>query len=666
MLSSNLLKIKKLWGEQGGNIVIKRIAYLVAKKNRLIRGKSNLIDSNAFLKILDEEKALSEISRRIFNSGLCKPLGEIKSAIKRMSSESAYKVLEEANELLDNEYTIYGTVKIRSSKDQFSWLRDPLTNYMWPLNLASSQIIWNKPYGTDIKNTWEPARFQFISVLAQAYILTGEERYACFATDKITSWIDENPFPLGPHWTVAMEAAIRLMNWCFYFPLLDIDKLKSSTTTNKLIKSVVEHFYYIWKNLEIAPGYANNHYLTNLAALLLCRILFPSAQWAIECSEFGEKELSREIERQFTDSGMNFEGSLPYHRLSSEICLVAAALIKQNGRALPEEIKQRVHKIAEFTEYYSSICDNCPLIGDNDSGIFVKFFNGQELNRHRYLNFLFDCILSEKRTPSSDEEYLCSIHFSNIERRSESYTDDKKSDETIKCQVKNFNGLIIARHEGEGLFFNTLNSSEGHTHNDKLSVYPVISKKLLFIDRGSFSYTGFTDKRHEDRRSSSHNGPVVNGWEQSRIWENDLFYINGDAICENYFECNDCEVKMTGWHTGYGRYVNYLKVVREVKWNITHRTIVITDWMESTKKFKKYQLSWYFLINPDWEGKIDNNSLILISQEQKVQFLCMEGINVSLSRGLYCPSYQTEAPCQALKVSRIASSDEKTNFILRY
>lgn len=59
------------------------------------------------------------------------------------------------------------------------------------------------------------------------------------------------------------------------------------------------------------------------------RLIFPSTQWAIQNAEFAEKELNAEVEKQFKESGINFEGSLSYHRLSSEICLIGVAIIKK-------------------------------------------------------------------------------------------------------------------------------------------------------------------------------------------------------------------------------------------------------------------------------------------------------------------------------------------------
>ena len=663
-ISRNFFKIKKLSVEQGTKITFRKLVHIAAKQLTQPLIKRTLLKRNTIFRSLDK-KSLKQDIECFFSIGLFRALDEIKLDIRSVPNEIADKILNEANKHLDNEFIIYGGLKLRLDSKNFSWLSDPFSAFVWPQSKRASHIF-NQKEGIDIKNNWEIARFQFLSTLAHAYIATNNERYAHFAYDKVNSWIDENKFLNGLHWLVPMESAIRLTNWCIYLPLLDIFKCSGSSFRHKLTKSILEHLIYIRENLEISPGHANNHYLTNLTALLLSRLIFPSLPWAVESSKFAERELEREIQRQFKESGINFEGSLPYHRLSSEICLMGIALIKKSGRDVPVGIVERLQEAASFTRYYTDTCEECPIIGDNDSGIFVNFFSGQELNRHQYLKNLFDCILDDKSESDNIQEFLCSVHFTTAALPDSSNTDKLNADGDIELQARDFNGLIIARYKSEAFFFNTLRSSEGHTHNDKLSIYPIIGRKLVFIDRGSFSYTGFIEKRHEDRMTSSHNGPVINRWEQNRIWKNDLFYVNGEAKCDNRVDIFENVVTITGWHTGYRRYSSGMKVFRQVKWDIRDRTMVVTDWVVGKKIRKDVLFTWYFLINPIWIGVKENNTLVLTNEGQTVYFEDMDGIGFTLTQGLYCPNYQAEAPCQVLRASCTASAGEKTCFVLRY
>lgn len=664
-ISRNLDKIQKIWAEQGSRVVFKEVVHLASKKLAKPADKRTLLKREALLNRLDK-KTLIQDMERVFSRGLLRSLNQIKSDIRSAPRQVAYSLVQEAKRLLANEFTLYGGLKVRLNKDSFSWLRDPLSGFVWPSNLSSRDVITKKPPGTDIKNIWEIARFQFLSSLAHAYILTGEEKYARFAIDKVSSWIDENTFPCGPHWTMAMEASIRLMNWCFYLPLMDVLKFSNAFFCSRLGESLFEHLIFIRENLEISPSQAENHYLSNLAALLLGRLVFPSVSWASESSEFAEKELEREIPRQFKKSGINFEGSLPYHRLSSEISLVAIALIKRSGQRVPQEIAERLQDMDSFTRFYTDICEECPIIGDNDSGIFVKFFAGQQSNRHQYLACLFDYILRENSEPRNLDEFLTSVHFTRTNLPNSTGSDRQNGDDGSQLRIRDFGGLIIARHKSEALFLNTLRASGGHTHNDKLSIYPVIKKKPLFIDRGSFTYTGLIEKRHKDRMTSSHNGPAVKGWEQNSIWKNDAFYISGEAKCHTIINNSRDMVTITAWHTAYTRYKPGMILFREVRWDTKNRTMLITDWAEAKIADESFQFTWYFLIHPAWTPLMKNGCLFLRSEGKSVCFEDKDAVCFTLRQGVYCPTYQMESPCKVLTASCKAKAGEKIRFLLRY
>jgi len=664
-LSRNLNKIQRIWTEKGLRIAQRKLFHIATKSLRQSSKKRTLQKRNVVFRTIDEEVLNKEVER-FFSCGLWRSPNEIKLEIKSLPSAFTDRMVQEGKRISENEFILYGHLKVRVVVEKFSWLRDPLTGFVWPLNVHSAMVGTQKPVGTDVKTIWEIARFQFLSPVAYAYILSGDERYVHFTIEKINSWLEENPFLQGPHWARAMEASIRLLNWCVCVPLLDVFQFSDFSFRKKFTKSILEHLIYIHENLEISPSAAGNHYLANIVGLLLSHRIFPSLPWAVESSKFAEKEFEREVQRQFKNSGINFEGSLPYHRLSSEICLIGLSLIQKSNRDVPAGIVERLQKAAKFTQYYSDICEECPVVGDNDNGIVVKFFAGQELNRHQYLKYLFDCILEDKGKPNDIENLLCSLHFKTADLPNSSGIDNISAEDENELQARDFDGLIIARHKTDGLFFNTLRSYEGHTHNDKLSIYPVIGGKLLFVDRGSFSYTGFVEERHKDRMTSSHNGPVINGWEQSKIWKNDVFYISGEAKCYNHIDFRGDVVVVTGWHTGYERYRRGLKTFRKIEWDIRKRIILIEDWAEGKSNIEEYHFTWYFLINPLWIAEVNDSSLVFTCGPQSVTFMIINKTSFSLGTSFYCPSYQTKSSCQDLKISHTTKLGEKVQFLISY
>jgi Heparinase II/III N-terminus/Heparinase II/III-like protein len=661
----NLKKIQKLWVDKGANTVFKKVIHMAANKMDKQALKKTIIKRDLLISN-DNIETLREDIERNFSIGLLRPLDKIRSDIRLLPAEVVELILEEAEKILKHEFTIYGSLGVRYDSNQFLWSLDPLTGFTWPQKLTPGFFMSQKPNGTDIKTIWEIARFQFLSSLSYAYVLSEDEQYAHFAVDKVNSWIDENPFQQGPHWIMPMESSIRLINWCLFLPLLDIFKIADINFIKKLTSSILEHLLYIRDNIEISPSHADNHYLANLMGLLTSSLLFPSLDWATECTNFAINEFENEIKSQYKKSGINFEGSLAYHRLSSEICLLSIALIKKNGSSVPLAIRERLKQISEFTKYCSNASDEFPVIGDNDSGLCINFFPGQASNRYGYLNVLFDTFLGESSEPSSFEEFLCSIHFNETKFPKISDRHILNNIQNSRLQVREFDGLIIARHSGDALFFNTLHSSEGHTHNDKLSVYPVIGKKLLFLDRGSFSYTGFPDIRHQDRMSASHNAIAVKDWEQNTIWQNDPFYNNGEAKCFSTIEHSKSILKITGWHVGYERFGKGIKVFRQIKWDTQNRTILISDWLEGEIRGSDLRYQWHFLINPAWTIEKIGGDFALFDNFQRVKFENIDGVNFEIVQSNYCPNYQIEKRCEALAGSTFYTTGDRTSFLLSY
>ena len=64
----------------------------------------------------------------------------------------------------------------------------------------------------NVKEVWELSRHQHLTVLAAAWWLTGDERYAEAVADQLRSWWRQNPFLSGVHWTSGIELGVRLIS----------------------------------------------------------------------------------------------------------------------------------------------------------------------------------------------------------------------------------------------------------------------------------------------------------------------------------------------------------------------------------------------------------------------------------------------------------------------
>ena len=102
------------------------------------------------------------------------------------------------------------------------WFLDPTTGIRAPDRTYCFDIDYRNPAAVgDAKQVWEPSRHQHLTVLAAAYHLDGDERYAEAVATQLRSWWAANPFLSGINWIGGIELGIRLLSWVWIRRLLD-------------------------------------------------------------------------------------------------------------------------------------------------------------------------------------------------------------------------------------------------------------------------------------------------------------------------------------------------------------------------------------------------------------------------------------------------------------
>jgi hypothetical protein len=173
--------------------------------------------------------------------------------------------------------------------------------------------------------------------------------------------------------------------------------------------SVYDHADHIIKNLEWSETTRANHYLGNIAGLLIASAYLASDKQTNAWLAFAVQELFIEVERQFLTDGGHFEASTNYHRLCAEMALVSASFVEslpadriasmfnsspryikyspglnsqilhdlalrytKTGKVLPFSFYQKINLAARFTKDITKFDGTVPQIGDNDSGRFIR------------------------------------------------------------------------------------------------------------------------------------------------------------------------------------------------------------------------------------------------------------------------------------------------------
>jgi hypothetical protein len=407
------------------------------------------------------------------------------------------------------------------------WTRDPLSNYVWPLDYHRD-IKLLRADGSDVRVLWELNRLGHFLTLASAYSATNNVTYAAEFWTQLRSWIEQNPYGRGPNWTCAMEVALRAINLLAAFevfrqsPDLDVASLRS------FLQLLQQHANYIQRNLEFSYLSTSNHYLSDVVGLTWIGLLLPELRDAEPWGEFGHAEMLREMDKQVLADGADFEASTGYHRFVSELFLYTFWLCRSNVVKIEDRYWARLKQMLVYIRAYLRPDGFAPLIGDSDSGQVLPFV----------------------RRRADDHAYLLDIGALVF--------DDPSLAETqhVTSQAFPEAGTYIMRDGDLYLCFNAngagINGRGSHGHNDALSIEVSAGGRPFIVDPGTYVYSADLAKRHEFRSTAYHSTVQIDGLEQNTIDLQQPFVIGNEARPRVLEWKNDADSdKVVGEHYGY-------------------------------------------------------------------------------------------------------------------
>ncbi|HET6978258.1 MAG TPA: alginate lyase family protein [Pyrinomonadaceae bacterium] len=431
------------------------------------------------------------------------------------------------------------SIAAASLGNPIQWTRDPLSNYVWPLDYHRD-IKLMRSDGSDVRVLWELNRVGHFLPLASAYSTTNDERYAAEFFAQLKSWTEQNPYGRGPNWSCAMEVALRTMNLLAAFeafrhsPNLDAPFLRS------FLQLLQQHANYIQRNLEFSYIATSNHYLSDVVGLTWLGLMLPELLDAKEWFEFGRAEMLREMEKQVLADGADFEASTGYHRFVTELFLFTFWLCRTNSVKIEGKYWTKLKQMLLYTRAYLRPDGFAPLIGDTDGGQVLPFIH-RRADDHAYLLELGAIVFDDPTL--AETQHVASQAFPQA-------------------------GTYIMRDGDLYLCFNAsgagINGRGSHGHNDALSIEVSAGGHAFIVDPGTYVYSADLAKRHEFRSTAYHSTVQIDGREQNTIEMHTPFVIG-----------NEANPKVLEWTTS----ADFDKVVAEHYGYapLTHRRTVIFD-----------------------------------------------------------------------------------------
>ena len=506
-----------------------------------------------------------------------------------------------------------------------NWNRDPKTKIEVPLTFGKLINYRDELLVGDIKYLWEPNRHAELVTLAQAWHLTGEEKYATGCQVLLVSWLEQCPYPLGVNWTSSLEHSVRLTNWMIAWHLLVSSSIFSGevgrTFRRRWLDSIYQHCHFISGHFSCYSS-ANNHFLGELMGLFLASTTWPkwpeSTQWAMHAA----KQFEMAALTQNAPDGVNREQAFWYQHEVTDMMLLCGLVGRANGIEFSETYWKRLETMLEFISSVMDVGGNMPIIGDADDAMIVRWvpdtaitlsaqsFLGVKTHLDRSNEFnVYRSLLATGAVLFKRSDFKAKA--GQFDQKSRWLLGDAAEQIFDTLSVEN-NQLPIRRVFPDGGYYILGDGFEmpnevrivvdvgplgylsiaAHGHADALSFTLSASGQELLIDPGTFSF--HTQKKWRDyfRGTSAHNTVRIDRLDQSVSGGNFLWVEHAKVFCE-LFETGAERDVLVGHHDGYRRLKDPVSHRRELLYEKAERVLTVTDILDCNQSHEA-EVFWHF------------------------------------------------------------------------
>jgi hypothetical protein len=264
---------------------------------------------------------------------------------ERVPPELRKQLAADAEKLVRGEWELFGWKNVEVGAPP-CWHRDAMLGVVIDPDIPSRKLDHRHlPHEADARVIWEINRWAEMTRMAMHSALNGDVHAIRVAQLWLEDWCDRNTPGHGINWTSPLEAALRLMNFCWFDALVrgcndpELARRQDELTT----RIVPAHAWWVWRRRSFGSS-ANNHLIGELSALVMAAKRWPALQRMIGTPERLWGRLEREALRQFAPDGGNREQALHYHVFAWE--MIWHAGMAADG--LKGEVLERLRDAAQF------------------------------------------------------------------------------------------------------------------------------------------------------------------------------------------------------------------------------------------------------------------------------------------------------------------------------
>jgi hypothetical protein len=365
---------------------------------------------------------------------------------------------------------------------------------------------------------------------------------------------------------------------------------------------------------------------------------------------------------QVLADGADYESSIPYHRLVTELFLGSARLADHRGEPMSAQYHARLRDMVEYLAAVTRPDGLMPQVGDADDGrlhIFDRYSAASPQDgRHLFgpASVMFDepAWLARAGDAGAWEGVWWGL---DIPTRPSSSPPVVESVARLFPQA----GVAVVR-SGDGHYLAVTNGVVGtngfgnHKHNDQLSFEYHHAGIPLIVDPGSYVYTSDPDARNQFRSTLSHNTVCIDGVEQNELRPEWLFRLFETSNAEHVrFEDRADAVEYMGRHHGYERLSEPVSHERTFQLQKSSGALVIIDRVSGRGE---HEFRWHFHLAPGIAARqFDERTVALDGRGGRWLLAVPAGVQKSIGPARYSPSYGVALPCVAIDLSLRATLD---------
>jgi hypothetical protein len=530
------------------------------------------------------------------------------------------------------------------------WNVDPKTGIEAPLEFGLSIDYRDPARVGDIKYLWEINRHLELVTLAQAWHLTGEERYALGARTLVDSWLEQCPYPRGVNWCASLEHAIRLVNWAFAWQLLGGEGARlfagrqGQGFRGRWLAGIYRHCHFIARHFSRHSS-ANNHLLGEAAGLLIASLTWPLWPESRRWRDQARAELAREALLQTFEDGVNKEQAVWYHHAVADMLLIAGLFGRANGCGFGADYWRALESMLDFLASIMDVSGGVPAIGDADEGMLVRLAQPGAPRRGSWPGVYRSLLASgavlfgrpefRLKAGSCDDKTRWLLGDAAAERFER--LDASRARLPVRRSFPRA-GYYVLGDELETAAEVRIVADAGalgylsiaaHGHADALAFTLTVGGKPFLVDPGTFAYHTERAWRRYFRGTSAHNTIMVDGEDQS-VYAGPFLWLEHAAATVDEFVCSPGLQVLAAHHDGYRRLADPLTHRRTWRYDGPGATLEIVDELLCSGSHTA-EVFWHFA--PECQVVCENGRVVAERDGLRVELEPPETLSVTLARG---------------------------------